>query len=292
MSVPKIEQISAPVILGEGPHWDHDAQALYYIDIKGSTVHKYVPATNTHTTVKIDGGEVSLVIPLEGTKDKFVITVGRNVAILTWDGESSTPTEVKYVSAVDNEKELQDNRLNDGKADPIGRLWAGTMGAESDPEDKFPLTLGSLFSFSKDWKPTKHLSNITVSNGLAWSEDLKSMYYIDSPTRKVEAFDFDAESGKIYGMATDTKGKLWVACFEGSQVIRVDPANGKLLRCIPIPALKVTSVAFGGPQLDELYVTSADILTEEQKKMYPESGATFRVTGLGVKGYPGQAVKL
>ena len=71
------------------------------------------------------GDNVSLVIPLEGSKDKFVITVGRNVAILTWDGESSTPADVKYVSSVDNEKEVQNNRLNDGKADPTGRLWSG-----------------------------------------------------------------------------------------------------------------------------------------------------------------------
>jgi sugar lactone lactonase YvrE len=74
-----------------------------------------------------DGTQVSFIIPLEGTKDKFVISVGNNVAILTWDGESSTPTELKYVCAVDNEKELQDNRLNDGKADPTGRLWSGNV---------------------------------------------------------------------------------------------------------------------------------------------------------------------
>jgi sugar lactone lactonase YvrE len=73
-----------------------------------------------------DGIQVSFVIPLEGTTDKFVIAVGRKVAILTWDGESSTPADVKYVSSVDNEKEIQNNRLNDGKADPSGRLWAGT----------------------------------------------------------------------------------------------------------------------------------------------------------------------
>jgi sugar lactone lactonase YvrE len=77
--------------------------------------------------VLTDNGEVSFIIPIEGTKDKFVITVGRNVAILTWDGESSSPAVVKYVGAVDNEKEVQSNRLNDGKADPTGRLWAGRI---------------------------------------------------------------------------------------------------------------------------------------------------------------------
>lgn len=74
-----------------------------------------------------DGTQVSFIIPLEGTKDKFVISVGNNVAILTWDGESSTPNELKYVCAVDDEEELQDNRLNDGKADPTGRLWSGNV---------------------------------------------------------------------------------------------------------------------------------------------------------------------
>jgi len=309
MAVPKVEQISAPAILGEGPHWDHNAQALYYVDIHGYSIHKYVPATNKHTTVKM-GDDVSFVIPLEGSKDKFVIPVGCNVAILTWDGESSTPADVKYVCSVDNEKGLN-NRLNDGKADPTGRLWSGTMGQAESSEVKFTPEVGSLFSFSKDWKPTKHATKITVSNGLAWSEDLKLMYYIDSVTTKVDAFDFDAENVKLSnrriafdfelngveglpdGMAIDTEGKLWVACFGGSQVVRVDPESGKLLGHIEIPAPNVTSVAFGGPQLDELYVTTAKMfLSEEQLKKYPGSGATFHVTGVGVKGYPGQTVKL
>ncbi|GFG33757.1 hypothetical protein Cfor_05109 [Coptotermes formosanus] len=310
MAAPKVEQISAPAILGEGPHWDHNAQVLYYVDILGYTVHKYVPATNKHTTVKI-GDQVSFVIPLEGSKDKFVISVGRNIAIMTWDGESSTPAEVKYVCSVDNEKEVQNNTLNDGKADPTGRLWSGTMGPKPDVPKIFLPEVGSFFSFSKDWKPTKHLTKITVSNGLAWSEDLKSMYYIDSTTKKVDAFDFDAENAKLSnrrtafdfelngaegfpdGMAIDSEGKLWVAAFGASQVLQVDPESGKLLRRIEIPALQVTSVAFGGPQLDELYVTTANMsLSEEELKKYPGSGATFHVTGVGVKGHPGQPVKL
>ncbi|XP_069695227.1 regucalcin-like [Periplaneta americana] len=311
MSAPKVTQIADPVKLGEGPHWDHESQALYYVDIKGSTVSKYVPATKKHTTVKIEGGPVSLVIPVEGTTDKFVITVGRNVAIMTWDGESDTPADVKHVCTVDTEEKSQNNRLNDGKADPTGRLWSGTMGPDTGVSNEFEPEVGALYSFSKDWEATQHLMKITVANGLAWTEDQKLMYYIDSPTRKVYTFDFDAKNGKISnkrtgfdlekngvkgfpdGMAIDTEGKLWVACFEGSKVIRVDPTNGKLLSEIEIPALQVTSVAFGGPQLDELYVTSAnEHLSEELQKKYPLSGATFHVTGIGVKGYAGQPVKL
>ncbi|XP_069695229.1 regucalcin-like [Periplaneta americana] len=310
MSAPKVTQIADPVTLGEGPHWDHDSQALYYVNVRGATVNKYVPATKKHTTVKIEGGPVSIVIPVEGTNDKFVITVGRNVAIMTWDGESGTPADVKHVCTVDTEQS-QDTRLNDGKADPTGRLWAGTMCSDTEFPQKIIPELGAMYSFSKDWKATKHLKKITVSNGFAWTEDLKIMYYIDSTTRKVHAFDFDVENGKISnkrtafdydtnnvegipdGMAIDTEGKLWVACFEGSKVIRIDPMTGKLLLEIEIPAPQVTSVTFGGPQLDELYVTSANLnQSEELQKKYPLSGATFHVTGIGAKGYPGQPVKL
>ncbi|PSN53206.1 hypothetical protein C0J52_04508 [Blattella germanica] len=311
MASPKVEQIAPSITLGEGPHWDHSTQTLYYVDINNSTVSKYVPATKKHTTVKIEGGPVSLVIPLEGEKDKFVITVGRNVAIMTWDGETSTPSEVKYVAVVDTEKGQENNRINDGKADPTGRLWAGTMGINVAKEDEFVPDAGSLFSFDKNWKPTTHETKITVSNGLAWNEKLKQMYYIDSPTKCVHAFDYDAKTAKISnkriafdyaingvegfpdGMTIDTEGKLWVACFFGSQVIRVDPIEGKLLTQIPIPSSQVTSVAFGGPQLDELYVTSANInLSEADLKKNPGSGGTFRVTGVGAKGYPAQNIKL
>ncbi|XP_069695228.1 regucalcin-like [Periplaneta americana] len=311
MSAPKVTQIGGPVTVGEGPHWDHESQALYYVDIPGSTVNKYVPATNKHTTVKIEGGPVSFVIPLEGAKDKFVISVGRNVSIMTWDGESDTPADVKHVCTIDTDKESLNNRLNDGKADPTGRLWAGTMGPDIGSASEFPPEVGSLYSFSKDWNATKHLTKITISNGLAWTEDQKLMYYIDSPTRKIYVFDFDAKNGKISnkrtafdyevngveglpdGMTIDTEGKLWVACFNGSKVIRVDPLTGKLLSEVEIPSTQVTSVTIGGPQLDELYVTSANVLlSEEHLKKYPLSGATFRVTGVGVKGYPGQNVKL
>ncbi|XP_069695230.1 regucalcin-like [Periplaneta americana] len=311
MSPPEVTKIVGPALLGEGPHWDHDSQALYYVDLPGSTINKYVPATKKHTTVNIAGGHVSLVIPLEGTKDKFVIATGSSIAIMTWNGESSTPADVKYVYSVNTEKDAHNTRFNDGKADPTGRFWAGTLpsdiGSLSEPIPE----VGTLYSFSNDWNATPQLSKIRISNGMAWTEDRKIMYYIDSMTKKIYSFDVDVKSGHISnkrtafdyetngvegypdGMAIDTEGKLWVACYNGSKVIRVDPTTGKLLSQIAIPALQVTSVTFGGSQLDELYVTTGNLnLSEEEQKMYPLSGFIFRVTGVGVKGYPGQAVKL
>ncbi|KAJ9573767.1 hypothetical protein L9F63_008850, partial [Diploptera punctata] len=173
----------------------------------------------------------------------------------------------------------------------------------------FEPEVGSLFSFDKDFKPTTHVTEVTVSNGLAWTEDLKHMYYIDSPKFTVDVFDFDAKTAKISnrrvafdlvkngieglpdGMTIDTEGKLWVAVFNASGVIRVDPTNGKLLTRIDIPSPQTTSVAFGGPQLDELYVTTGN-LRDMSEDLKPGSGATFRVTGLGVKGHPGQNIIL
>ncbi|XP_063241869.1 regucalcin-like [Bacillus rossius redtenbacheri] len=299
-----VEPIGNTTILGEGPHWDHKEQVLYFVDILKSTVAKYEPLTKIQTSVTVDGGPVSLVIPVEGKKDQFVITVGRNLAVMTWDGKSSKPSKVDILSTVDDEDGKQENRFNDGKADPTGRLWAGTMGPESKPAvvDKHK---GSLFSFSNDGKPRTLVKDISIANGLAWSSDMKTMYYIDSLNFSVEAFDFNVQSGEISnrrvvfdfkknhidafpdGMTIDTEGNLWVACFNGGQVIRVDPRSGKLLSTVKVPSPQTTSVVFGGPNLDELYITSANnSLSHEERKKYPYAGYTFRVTGVGAKGYP------
>ncbi|XP_066994233.2 regucalcin [Anabrus simplex] len=305
-----VECILPRTILGEGPHWDHTEQALYFVDIKASEVHRYTPATKKETVVKIEGGPVSIVIPVQGQKNKYVITIGRDIAIMTWDGVSSSPSHVERVATVDEVDGKRENRLNDGKADPTGRLWAGTLGAEHGPVDFTPHN-GSLFSLSKDRKVTSHVTGVTCSNGLAWSLDNKIMYYIDSLTLKVEAFDFNAEKGQAInrrtafdfkangvkgfpdGMTIDTQGNLWVACFDGSQVINVDPRTGKLLKTISIPSPKVTSVVFGGKNLDELYVTSASVdLNKEELAATPSAGCTFRILGTGAKGFPGQSVVL
>jgi len=186
-------------------------------------------------------------------------------------------------------------RFNDGKCDPQGRFWAGTMDIS---ESGVPL--GSLYYLDHEFKVHKKLSDVGISNGICWSHDHKTMYYIDSPLKRVDSFDFDPATGHISnrktvvsfvhengfpdGMTIDSDGNIWVAHWDGGKVTQWNPHTGKLLRTIQIPgAPKVTSVAFGGENLTDLYVTTAS------KGDPAPAGALFRVTGLGnggVKGVP------
>ncbi|XP_023312824.1 regucalcin-like [Anoplophora glabripennis] len=129
---PKVERITEieTVELGEGPHWDAETQSLYFVDIFGKSIHKYVPVTKKHTKAVIGTNHVSLIIPVRGEKDKFLISIGRELAIVTWDGESEKVSNVRKLFEVDNDPNTIDNRFNDGKCDPSGRLWAGNVSSD------------------------------------------------------------------------------------------------------------------------------------------------------------------
>ncbi|XP_012255921.2 regucalcin-like [Athalia rosae] len=292
--------------LGEGPHWDHKGGVLYYVDIFESSVFKYDPSTKKVNRVVVDKQNktpVGFVIPVADTNNKFVIGYRNELAILTWDGISPDPTNVEVLVGVEPGTT---NRFNDGKADPRGRLWAGTKAKYHPGEPE--VRSGALYSLSKDGKTVKvHATDIGISNGLAWSSDFKTFYYIDSFNRAVDAFDYDIDSGETTnrrtvfdliknnvegfpdGMTIDVEDKLWVATFGGSAIHRVDPVTGSLLQSVSLPAAKITSVAWGGPKLDELYVTSASRFDTEENR---HAGRLFKVTGLGTSGGPGVPVKL
>ncbi|XP_044738269.1 regucalcin-like [Chrysoperla carnea] len=303
MAEPKIRIVAKKAIVGEGPHWDAKQQALYYVDIPGHCFHKYTPSNEKVTTCNFPDGAVSLVVPLKDTEDKFVVSHNRKIVIVTWDGVSDQPTNIEEICEVDTADGITTNRLNDGKCDPFGRLYAGTMGYESKP-GHVELGMGSLYSFDlKNRKAKKLVGDISIANGLTWNLSLNKMYYIDTLTHKVEQFDYDAQTGNISnretvfdfnkhkipgnlpdGMTIDTEGCLWVCCFNGGRVLRIDPKTGELLRTITFDALQTTSATFGGPHLDILYVTSAAVADE---KTNPKAGCLFEVTGLGVTGLPG-----
>ncbi|XP_044738268.1 regucalcin-like [Chrysoperla carnea] len=308
MAEPKIRIVAKKVTLGEGPHWDEKKQALYYVDIKGHCFHKYTPSNEKVTTCNFPDGTVSLVVPLKDTENKFVVSHNRKIVIVTWDGVSNQPSNIEEICEVDTEDAILTNRINDGKCDPYGRLYAGTMGHEPKI-GQIEHGIGSLYLFDlKKRNAKKLLSNITIANGAAWDLSLNKMYYIDTLTHHVEQFDYDAQTGNISnrqvvfdfeehkipgnlpdGMTIDTEGCLWVCCFNGGRILRIDPRTGKLLRTITFDALQTTSAAFGGPNLDILYVTSAALEGESKN---PKAGCVFEVTGLGVKGFPGDKAVL
>ncbi|KAB0795139.1 hypothetical protein PPYR_04817 [Photinus pyralis] len=295
--------------LGEGPHWDNESQSLYWVDIVKKTIHKYIPSLKKHTHIKVDKFP-SLIVPISGSSDRFIITLQREVAVLTWDGVSSRPTSIETIAIVDTDNALKNNRINDGKVDPLGNLWAGTMAIDGDTP--YGPRTGTLFCLSSNKKIRYFEENVGISNGLAWSSDLKKMYYIDSVKRRIDQYDFDATNASITnrqplfslekhnipgfpdGQTIDADGNLWVAVFRGKRVIKVSSAKPEtLLDTVNIPDLQITSVAFGGPLLDELYVTSASHIawpTEGEEDCI--KGHIYKITGLGVRGLPANRIKI
>ncbi|WP_211747589.1 SMP-30/gluconolactonase/LRE family protein [Paenibacillus sp. Marseille-Q4541] len=278
--------LEAKAKLGEGPSWDAEAGRLYWVDIEGFKLHAYEPETGKDTVYEI-GQHIGAVVPYE--KDRVVIVLREGFHFYNLD-----TGELELIH--DPENGRHDNRFNDGKCDPAGRFWAGTMSLEGKDKQ------GSLYCLEKDGEVRTVFTDVTTSNGLGWSPDHKTMYYIDTQTGKVDQYDFEVASGSVSnprvaadfehqdgfpdGMTVDAEGMIWVAHWGGSQVSRWNPNTGKLLSRIEVPAKQVTCCCFGGKDLDELYITTARTgLDEEQLANTPHAGGLFRVKP-GVKGMP------
>jgi len=187
------------------------------------------------------------------------------------------------------------NRFNDGKVDSSGRLWVGSMSVDESKKHQ-----GSVFVVQGDGSYKQVITDVSISNGIAWSGDETKLYYIDTPTQQIIQYEYNKATatlsnrkvaieipktlGEPDGMTIDTDDNLWIGLWNGSNVAQYNPQSGQLLRLVRIPAPKVTSACFGGPNLDILYVTTASIETDLKK--YPAAGCVFAVTGLGVKGRP------
>jgi sugar lactone lactonase YvrE len=193
------------------------------------------------------------------------------------------------------EADLPGNRMNDGACDPQGRFWAGTMALDEHAG------AGGLYRLDPDLSVHTMLTGVTISNGIDWSLDGRRMYYVDSPTRRIDVFDFDGTAGAIAnrralvvlaedagipdGLTVDGAGFIWLALWGGAALRRYAP-DGALERILPLPVTHPTSCAFGGRDLDELYVTSArTALSAEEKRRQPRAGGVFRVRP-GVVGRP------
>ena len=293
--------LDARADLGEGPAWDARSNCLYWVDIHAGHLHAFDPVGKTDRCLDL-GEFIGCAVPRQA--GGLVLALRSGFATLDSDspplaehprrGQQGEGLVVRGI--VNPEAHLPGNRFNDGKCDPAGRLLAGTM------DDAEEAASGSLYSLSIDRSLQTLLTGVRISNGLTWSPDARTFYYIDTPARQVTAFDYDLASGAIAnprpaitvppemgwpdGMTSDTEGMLWVAIWGGARLTRWDPATAQLLESIPFPALNVSSCAFGGPHLDELYVTSARKgMGAAQLDQYPLSGSLFRLRP-GVQGMP------
>jgi sugar lactone lactonase YvrE len=271
--------------LGEGPHWDDRAGELLWVDITRGRIHAWTPPDGLVRT-DVLGGEVSAVVPRADAPGQIVAAGHR---LVLRDGEAS-----RTVAVV--EEDLPDNRFNDCKCDPQGRLWAGTMSKTRAPGT------AALYRLAPVGEIEHVIAGTTISNGLAWSPAGDTMYFIDSTTQRVDAFDFDPATGDISGrrtlveidpndglpdgMAVDAEGGLWVCLFGGAAIRRYDP-DGRLEASIALPTTNPTSPVFGGPDLRTLYITTArHRLTPDQLAAEPLAGAVLALEP-GIHGLPG-----
>lgn len=278
--------LDAQAELGEGPAWDEMRNCLWWVNIPRGRLHTYHPETGQDNFIEV-GQMLGCAVPCRS--GKIMLGMKDGLATLSLD-----TAQLDWVAQP--ELHLPHNRFNDGKCDPEGRLLAGTM----DMNEKDPS--GALYSLSPGGGLRVLKTGVRISNGLAWSKDYKTLYYIDTPTRKIMAYDYDLASGEIAnprvvvdvpeslgwpdGMTSDLGGRLWVGMWGGAAITVWDAEKGDLVEKINFPAKNVTSCAFGGSQRNTLYVTSARIgLDADGLAAFLASGGLFRVA-TGVEGMP------
>nr|XP_024217884.1 regucalcin-like [Halyomorpha halys] len=282
--------------------------------LHGIPIVRYDLATNKAFIAKPDLAALSFIIPVAGTKGKFVIGSGHKLYIIGWDGLSDKIDSIEVLHELTDA--LENNSINDAKCDSSGRLWFGTLDMLCLRDGDKINPSGRIYSYSKQEGCREQATGIYLSNGIAWDAQEKKMYYNDTYAYSVDSFDCNSDGTignrkVIYhfkennikaplpdGLTIDKDGKLWVALFGNSEVLRIDPKTKKILERVPIPAAEVTSVAWGGPNLEHLYVTTGNIHPKEglpnleDLPISSEDGCTFRVTGLSTSGLPMVPFKL
>ena len=270
--------------LGEGAFWNYKTQTFYWIDIEGKKLHIFDPVTQQNRTFETPT-RIGTVVPANSSEAMVALEDGIHI-LNTDNGDLKIYAEI--------ESEVIDNRMNDGKCDPSGRLWAGTMHMPQTAAN------GTLYKIDGEGRYEAMVDSVTISNGIVWTKDSKTMYYIDTPTGYVRAYDYNDISGQISnerkvievpesigypdGMAIDSEDKLWIGLWNGNKVARYDPVTGKMMSIIDVPAHNVSACAFGGPNLDTLYITTARVdMTDAELDSLPLSGSLFKAVP-GVRG--------
>lgn len=267
---------------GEGPIWWNDL--LYYVDIEGKAIIQLNPDTEEETIWEFPE-RIGCIAPCNNGQ---LLYAGDN-GISTFDIQTQKSNPI-----TDPESHLPDNRFNDGKCDPYGRFWGGTISLKKIKGS------ASLYCLDALQNIEKKLEGLTNSNGLTWSQDKKRFFHIDTPSRSIQAYAYNGATSEISqavtivntealgfdsspdGMTIDSQDNLWVAFCHGGCVACFDSKSGTLLQTIKIPAIETTACTFGGQALDRLFITTGI------KKDSPEkhAGKIFVIDGLTTKGMP------
>jgi sugar lactone lactonase YvrE len=267
---------------GEGPIWWNDA--LYYVDIEGKAIIRLNPDTEEENIWEFPE-RIGCIAPCNNGQ---LLYAGDN-------GISIFDTQTKAITLIrDPESHLPDNRFNDGKCDPYGRFWGGTISLKKIKGS------ASLYCLDGDQILEKKLEGLTNSNGLAWSKNKTRFFHIDTPSRSIQAYTYSGDTAEISqastlvdtealgfdsspdGMTIDSQDNLWVAFCHGGCVACFDSKSGALLQTIKIPAIETTACTFGGPELNRLFVTTG-IKKDTSEK---HAGRIFVIDGLPIQGTP------
>jgi L-arabinonolactonase len=277
--------LDARAVVAESPVWCAEEQALYWTDIYAPSINRLDPATGENRSWPVPAPVGCLALREGGG----VIAAGQ-AGFFFLDLQTG-----KVEPLHDPEPDRPNTRLNDGRCDRAGRFWAGSMDETLKAPD------GALYRFDPDRNCRRMVDGVIVSNGLAFSPDDRIMYHADTRRFAVYAYDFDLETGTVAnkrvfvdtagqegrpdGAAVDEEGCYWSARYGGWGVVRHAP-DGREIGRIDVPVAACTMVAFGGPDLDRLYITTASQrVTEAERKKQPRAGGLF-VAEPGVRGLP------
>jgi sugar lactone lactonase YvrE len=267
--------LDAKALVAEGPTWDDLSNTLVWVDIRGHRLHRLDPASGVDAA--FDTGQPVSAVALCADSDTLILALRDGFGLLE-------AGQLSLVAPV--ETRVRSNRMNEGKVDPGGYFWAGTMDQDGAAH------AGALYRLSPEYAVTKVLGNLTIPNGMDWTDDAASMYFIDSGTGRVDIFDYDCDTaaignrrpvveidrgdGQPDGMTLDADGYLWVAIWGGSQVRRYAP-SGRLDGVVELPCSLVTSCCFGGRDLKDLYITTSWArLSDEEHTKQPHAGGLYR----------------
>lgn len=276
---------SSQCILAESALWHQCRHSYFWVDIEGCKLFE-LKKTGQAKVWELDK-RVSLIVE-QADENSLLLALQGELAIFNLNSATCT-------ALVDIDKNIPQNRCNDGGCDEQGRMWIGTMDVHCKEG------AGSLYRVGTDLQVQQVVNDLTIPNGIAWSADKTRMYFIETMSRSVRSYIFNKETGDVFyeaiavkipdnmgfpdGMCIDAEGMLWIALYSGGAVSRWNPQTGQLLQKIELPVPNVTNCCFSGDNLDELFVTTArENLTEQQLQQYPQSGDVFKITGLGVTG--------